>query len=557
MRVEPKEPKRYPWWQLILLGFVSMLESAILRPLRRLWVSEDPLDTYALVHLTSAGGDAMVAIALAGSIFFDIPVDEAKVKVALYLALTMAPLAVAGPLLVPLLDRAGPRRAISLSAALGRCVVAVVAAPRFGTTALYPLAFLLLVLSKVHTITKNGLTMAYAGPDEGLVRANARLGRIAVGGVMLMALPGIVLLKIGGAEAVLYGAAVVYGTCALLNLRLPRATVPKGEGEVGRRGSIAALTAPAIGAAGLRLASGFLLFALAFALRRSGEPTWWFGVLAACGTAGGVAGDLLAPRLPTSVREEAVVIACIAGAGLGAVLAFTVFSLPVLAVFGLVVGMSSELGRLAFQSLMQQLAPGGAHGRVFVRYEVIFQLAWVAGALLPAMLRIEFREAFLILFGLYVVVGLGYLAPPLIEKRRAEASDDRRIARPARGRGSPMLGSDLLRRHRGGGRGDMANWVKVGESGEVGDGEMSSYTVGDRMIAIANIGGDLHAFDDVCTHKQCSLSEGEIDGTVVECPCHGGQFDILSGEVVEGPPLEPIDIFEVREEGGELQVSLE
>jgi hypothetical protein len=421
VRVEPDEPKRYPWWQLILLGLASLLESAIVRPLRRLWVSEDPLDTYSLVHMTSAGGDAMVAIALAGSIFFDIPVDEAKVKVALYLALTMAPLAVAGPMLVPLLDHAGPRRAISFSAAVGRAIVAVIAAPRFGSTALYPLAFLLLVLSKVHTITKNGLTMAYAGPDEGLVRANARLGRIAVGGAVLTALPGVLLLEIGGAQAVLYGAAIVYATCSLLNLRLPRARVPKAEGQVGRRGAISALTAPAIGAAGLRLASGFLLFTLAFALRRSGQPTWWFGVLAVCGTAGGLAGDLLAPRLPTSVREEAVVIACIVGAAVGAVLAFAVFSLPVLAVFGLMVGMSSELGRLAFQSLMQQLAPGGAQGRVFVRYEVIFQLAWVAGALLPAMLDIRFRDALLVLFGLYVVVGLGYLAPPFIENRRARA----------------------------------------------------------------------------------------------------------------------------------------
>ncbi len=64
MRVE-REPKRYPWWQLLLLGLVAMLESLIVRPLRRLWVSDDPLDTYALVHLSSAAGDALVAIALA------------------------------------------------------------------------------------------------------------------------------------------------------------------------------------------------------------------------------------------------------------------------------------------------------------------------------------------------------------------------------------------------------------------------------------------------------------------------------------------------------------
>jgi hypothetical protein len=134
---------------------------------------------------------------------------------------------------------------------------------------------------------------------------------------------------------------------------------------------------------------------------------------------GGFAGNLIAPRLPSNVREEAVVIACIIGAGVGAVLAFVAFSLPVLAAFGAVVGASAELGRLAFQSLMQRLAPGGALGRVFVRYEVLFQLAWVGGALL-AMLPIEARGAFLILAGLYLVAGIGYLTPDLVAKRRGD-----------------------------------------------------------------------------------------------------------------------------------------
>jgi hypothetical protein len=417
LRVEREKPRRYPWWQLILIGLAGLLE-AIFRPIGRMWVSEDPLDTYGLAHLGSAAGDAMVAIALAGSIFFDVPVGEAKAKVAVYLALTMAPLAVAGPLLVPLLDRAGPRRAISLAAAAGRSLLCVLAAPRFTTLLLYPLGFGLLVLSKVHTITRNGLAMAYAGPDEGLVRANARLGRIAVGGVLLASLPGVLLFKLGDASAVLYGAAVVYAISALMNLRLPHPHVRGGAGEASRLGAIPQLTAPAIGGAGLRAASGFLLFSIAFALRRSGEPTYWFAVLAGAAAVGSFLGDVIAPRLPASLREEAVVIACVIAAGIGAFLAFVAFSLPVLAAFALMAAASGELGRLAFQSLMQQLAPGGAHGRVFVRYEVLFQLAWVAGALLPAMLPIEFRDGLLILFGLYVVVGLGYLTPDLVSRRR-------------------------------------------------------------------------------------------------------------------------------------------
>lgn len=418
MRVDRTRPKRYPWWQLILLGIVGLVE-AILRPIGRMWRSDQPLERYGLAYFAGVAGDTFVAFALAGSIFFDVPVGEAKGKVALYLALTMAPLAVAGPILVPLLDRAGPRRAISFGAALGRAIVAVYAASRFDSLLLYPSAFMLLVFSKVHAITKNGLAMAYAGPHEGLVRANARLGRIGVGAALLAAGPALALLQLGDAEATLYGAAVVYAIAAALNLRLPNPRVRGGEAEATRTGSITALTAPAIGAAGLRAASGFLLFALAFALRRSGEPTWWFGVLAAAGTAGGFVGDLVAPRLPSTFREEAVVVGCVIGAGVGAILAFVAFSLPVLLVFGVVVGASAELGRLAFQSLMQRLAPGGAHGRVFVRYEVIFQLAWVAGALIPAMLPIDFRGGFLILAGLYLVAGIGYLTPDIMARRRA------------------------------------------------------------------------------------------------------------------------------------------
>ncbi len=100
----------------------------------------------------------------------------------------------------------------------------------------------------------------------------------------------------------------------------------------------------------------------------------------------------------------------------------------------------------------------------------------------------------------------------------------------------------------------MAEWFDVGKAGELSDGEMNSYGAGGRQIAIANVEGDLHAWDDVCTHQQCSLAEGELDGTIVECPCHGSQFDIMTGEAVQGPAVDPVDVFEVREEDGSLQV---
>jgi 3-phenylpropionate/trans-cinnamate dioxygenase ferredoxin subunit len=81
-----------------------------------------------------------------------------------------------------------------------------------------------------------------------------------------------------------------------------------------------------------------------------------------------------------------------------------------------------------------------------------------------------------------------------------------------------------------------------------------SFGAGSRQVAIANVEGDLHAFDDVCTHQQCSLAEGELDGTVIECPCHGSQFDVITGEAVNGPAVDPVDVFQAKVEDDELRV---
>ena len=187
-----------------------------------MWRSTDPLDTYALCHFTSVMGDAMLAVALADSVFFSLPVGEAKLKVAAYLALTMLPLALAGPLLVPMLDKAGPRRAISFGAAAGRAAVAIYARATVRHRCCCSRArLILLVLSKVHAITKNGLTMAYAPHEEGLMRANARLGRLAAIGAVIAAPIAFVFLKVWGSAGPIYLAAVVYAGSALLNLRLP------------------------------------------------------------------------------------------------------------------------------------------------------------------------------------------------------------------------------------------------------------------------------------------------------------------------------------------------
>ncbi|HYH27469.1 MAG TPA: hypothetical protein VEA19_01690 [Actinomycetota bacterium] len=380
-------------------------------PLRRVWESEDPLDDYTLVHMASAAGDALVGLALADSIFFSLPVGEAKTKVALYLGLTMAPLALAAPLLVPLLDHGGFRRATSFVSALGRAVAAVFAAPRLDSVLLFPLTFVLLVLSRVHALTKNGLTAAYA--SGALVQANARLGRMAVYGIALTMPLGLLVLQLGGPNAVLFVAAAAYSVGAFLTPFLPQPEVLEREpAPVDRRGRVADLASPAAGTAGLRGAHGFMLFLVAFALRRANAPTSWIAVLMAAGVVGMFLGDLLAPRIPRRLREEAIVLVALVAGGVGAVLAFTAFALPVVAIFVALVGTGTRLGQLAFASLMQRRAPGGAHGRVFVRYEVLFQMSWIAGAFLPAMLPIPFKRGLLILAGVYLAASFVFLVPP-------------------------------------------------------------------------------------------------------------------------------------------------
>ena len=82
--------------------------------------------------------------------------------------------------------------------------------------------FVVLVLSKVHSVAKNGLVAAYVEGSETLIAANAQLGRVAAVSVVLVAGPGVLALKLGSAELVLWLSALVYLGSTLLNLRLPK-----------------------------------------------------------------------------------------------------------------------------------------------------------------------------------------------------------------------------------------------------------------------------------------------------------------------------------------------
>ena len=410
MSLPRPKPNRIPIWQLALLGIVRAFQGLVTHPLKRMWRSEDAIDAYALNHLTSIAGDALLAVSLADSVFFSLPVDESRVRVALYLGITMLPLAIAGPFIVPFLDRAGPRRSVTFAAAAARCVLALLLAPRMEELALFPLALVMLACAKAHSVAKNGLTMAYADRQEGLLRANARLGRIAVAGAVAAVPIGWVALRLAGISSPIYVAAIVYAVSAALALRLPQpktdaASPPSTPMRGGwSRGRLPHLAAPALGAIGLRAAGGFLLFLLAFSLRTAEVPAYWFALAGAAGIGGGFLADLLAPTLPSRLREEALVIACLGSAAVGALLAWTVSGLPLLAIYALTAGIATEFARLALQSLIQRDAPTGALGSVVVRYEALYQVSWVAAAFVPTLFPIAFRTGIVLLALFYLTL---------------------------------------------------------------------------------------------------------------------------------------------------------
>jgi len=101
-----------------------------------------------------------------------------------------------------------------------------------------------------------------------------------------------------------------------------------------------------------------------------------------------------------------------------------------------------------------------------------------------------------------------------------------------------------------------ASWHEVGDAGGEPEGTLRRVEVGETAVCVARTGDGWLAFDDTCTHEECSLAEGELDGEVVICPCHGSEFDVRTGDVVTPPALDPLPIYEAREDAGTLFVRL-
>ena len=82
--------------------------------------------------------------------------------------------------------------------------------------------------------------------------------------------------------------------------------------------------------------------------------------------------------------------------------------------------------------------------------------------------------------------------------------------------------------------------VKVLKLSEIVENTSKLVEVGDKKIAVYNVGGKIYAIDDTCSHAEASLSEGEVFDCIVECPLHGAEFDLKTGEATTLPATKPV-----------------
>jgi 3-phenylpropionate/trans-cinnamate dioxygenase ferredoxin subunit len=100
-------------------------------------------------------------------------------------------------------------------------------------------------------------------------------------------------------------------------------------------------------------------------------------------------------------------------------------------------------------------------------------------------------------------------------------------------------------------------FVRACSVGEVVDDKPLAVTVGDVDVAIVRDGDDFYAIRDECSHAAIPLSEGDLDGCLIECWLHGSTFDLRTGQPTTLPAFEPVPIYPVRVEGEELHVDVE
>lgn len=104
------------------------------------------------------------------------------------------------------------------------------------------------------------------------------------------------------------------------------------------------------------------------------------------------------------------------------------------------------------------------------------------------------------------------------------------------------------------GKSPSAEFFTVATVDELQQGERMVVEVGRRWVAIFNVDGTYYAIEDVCTHDDGPLAEGELSGCIIACPRHGATFDIRTGKVLSAPAMVDVKSYDVQIQGNDIQV---
>ena len=99
-----------------------------------------------------------------------------------------------------------------------------------------------------------------------------------------------------------------------------------------------------------------------------------------------------------------------------------------------------------------------------------------------------------------------------------------------------------------------ASKLVVCRADEVGPGEAIKVETAGLTLAVYNVDGTFYVTDDQCTHGPGSLSEGFLEGEVIECNFHQGCFNVRTGEVVTPPCVVPIRTYPVSVDDGTVYI---
>ena len=370
------------------------------------------------LHFFNTAGDAAVAIALAGTLFFQVPSGEARGQVALFLGLTMLPFAVVAPLIGPFLDRFahGRRWAIGATMAVRGFLCWVLAGAVVTQSAwLFPSALGVLVASKAYGVTRAAAVPRLLPRGFTLVKANGRVSMSGIVGAAVSA-PIAALASTAGPEWVLRYAFVLFVLATVAAIRLPaRVDSSSGEERLARRGRPDPAAAPGeapvpvtssrrrtpIPAAvafalrsncGPRWLAGFLIMFMAFLLRENPIGDWspkaLTGVVVGAAGLGnflGVAAASLLKRLNPTLTVTAVLVADV----VAALLAALFYGVLVVAVLGLVAGLGQSLAKFSLDATIQRDIPQRVQASAFARSDTTLQLAWVIGGFVGIALPLD------------------------------------------------------------------------------------------------------------------------------------------------------------------------